>query len=135
MDGSRDRDAQGGGKLRPPALEDAYGELPAVRHERQPQGRGRGFLRGRQRAEQQDEGCARFRGQSEPPQLAIARARQPQEQRPAGAGTQHLLGGPQRIPPAGRPDHGQEFQAQAGGGERRGIRQMRGAETASRSVS
>lgn len=43
----------------------------------------------------------------------------------AGAGAQHLLGRPERVAPAARPDHGQEFEPHARGRQRRRVRQVR----------
>lgn len=75
-----------------------------------------------------DEGAPGFGGNSEAAQLHVAHPWQPGEQRMAARRTQHLLDGPEHIAPTGRPDHGKLGEVDPGGGQRRGIRQVRRCE-------
>lgn len=63
-------------------------------------------------------------GHRQAPQLQIAGAGQPGEQRVAVARAQHLLGRPQGIAPAWRTDHDKLRQIYPRGGERGCIRQV-----------
>lgn len=78
------------------------------------------------RTPQGDERAPALGGDGEAAQLRIARARQPGEQRMAARRAQDLLGGPERIAPAGSPDHREPGEVDPGCDERRRIRQVRG---------
>ena len=107
------------------ALEDAHGERPGCRLERQAQAGGRGFMDGLARPPERDEGGAHLGSDREAPQLLVARARQPGKQRVAAGGAQRLLGGPQGIAPARGPDHDKLREVDPCGGQRRRVGQVR----------
>ena len=107
------------------ALEDSHGERSGGRLEGEAQAGGRGFMEGFDGPPERDEGAPGFGGDGEAAQLRVARTRQPGEQRMAARRAQHLLGGPERIAPAGRPDHGELGEVDPRGGQRRRIRQVR----------
>ena len=54
-------------------------------------------MRRLRRPEERHPGAARFGGHRKAPQLLVARAREPGEERMAACGAQHLLGRPQRV--------------------------------------
>ena len=58
-------------------------------------------------------------------QVIVGGLAEPAEERMAASGAQRLLGGPEGIAPARRADDRQVLQIHPGGGERRGIRQVR----------
>ena len=97
----------------------------AVGFEGEAQAGGRGFRGGFARAEQRDPGRAALGRDRKAPQVVVARAAEPAEQRMAASGAQRLLRRPERVAPAGGAHHGELRQIDPGGGERRGIRQMR----------
>ena len=101
-------------------LQPAFGRL-----EREPQASRRGFGRGLRRTEQGEEGAARFGGDRQASQMLITGRGEPGEQRVAAAGAQCLLRRPERVAPAGGAYQREVRQIDAGGGERRCIRQMR----------
>ena len=107
------------------ALEDAHGERPGCRLERQAQAGGRGFMDGLARPPERDEGGAHLGSDREAPQLLVARARQPGKQRVAAGGAQRLLGRPQGIAPARGPDHDKLREVDPCGGQRRRVGQVR----------
>lgn len=59
-------------------------------------------MRCRQGTKNRHESRTRFRGERKAAQFCIARFREPGHEAPAACGAQRLLGGPQRIPAAGR---------------------------------
>jgi hypothetical protein len=125
MSGMVEREAQRRARRRSAALEDAYRQIAVGGLERETQaGRRRLALRFA-RAEHGDASPAGLGGGGEALQLGVARAMEPDEQRPAPCATQHLLRRPKRIAPTRRAHDGEMRQIDAGGCQRRRIRQMR----------
>ena len=77
------------------------------------------------RPEERHPGAARLGGHREAPQLVVTRTREPDSERMAACGTQHLLRRPECITPP-RGVHQRELrEIDAGGSERRRVRQVR----------
>ena len=113
---------------RPAAFQDPHGESIAGGLEGEPQCGGRGFACRGGGPENGDEGMARLGRDREAAQFLVARMAQPRDERVARPGAQHLLRRPERIEAAGRAHDGELREIDAGGGERRRIRQVRRGE-------
>jgi hypothetical protein len=87
-----DEERRGG--RRAPALEDADRKRAAFGLERDAQGGRRSLVRGFARAEKRHPGRASSRSDREAPQLPVAQAAKPAEDRVAASRAQHLLRGP-----------------------------------------
>ena len=124
MDGKRERRPS---RAAAP-LDDADVQLPFTCFEREAKAGRRRFARSFRRAEEKHAGAARLRRHREPAQILVAAVAEPRQQGVARSGAQHLFRRPQRIPPPRRTHHGQLREVDPGGGERRGIRQMRRGE-------
>ena len=107
------------------ALEDADRQIARDGLERETQAGRRRLALHFARAEHGDEGAARLGGGSEALQLGVARAMEPDEQRSAACAAQHLLRRPECVAPTRRAHDGEMSQVDAGGCQRRCIRQMR----------
>ena len=107
------------------ALQDFHFQPFASPFEGNPQAGRRRLPGGFGRAEQHHESTAGLGGDRKAPQLFIARALEPGDERMAGPGAQHLLRRPERIAPARRMDHGEMREIDARRSERGCIRQVR----------
>src|SRR5262245_9373799 len=121
MSGPVERHEQRSARRRAATLENAQREPAGRSLHGEAQAGGRRLALGLQRAEQRDESGARFGGGSQPLQLGIGGTVKPREQHPAGAGAQHLLGGPERVAPAGRAHHGEVREIDARRSKRRRV--------------
>lgn len=122
-------EGQRAARRRAAALDEAHDEFAGARLERKAQAGGRRLARRRRGTKEKGEPAPGLRGDREALQLGIAQARQPGEQRLAGGGPQHLLGGPERFAPLARLYDDELRDIDPGGGKRRRVRYMRRRET------
>jgi hypothetical protein len=102
------------------AMPPAAGRRPQA----QAQGRGRGVLRGGERAQHEKQGFAALRGQVQAPQGFATGMVLPEQQGTATAAAQHLLGRPQSVRTAAAADPHQLRRRQAERGQGQRLRRM-----------